>query len=72
MLRGLGILPAWSEIAAIPEEAAEVLEGWLNSRWEPLSEAHRFRTIKALETIIQETSGRRLKSREVLADLLVP
>jgi len=70
MLRGLGLLPSWDALIGIPQEAIVVLEAWLSSQWQALPGESLFPTIKALETLIQETSGRRLKSRGVLSDLI--
>ena len=70
MLRGLGLLPAWHDLPRVPPEAIPVLEAWLDSRWEPLDDAVLIPTVTAFEHLIQQTSGRPLKSRGVLADLL--
>ena len=70
MLRGLGLLPAWQDLPGMPPEAIPVLEAWLDSRWEPLDEGALIGTISALEHLIQQTSGRVLKSRAVLGELL--
>ncbi|MDP6943046.1 MAG: DNA repair protein RecO [Myxococcota bacterium] len=70
MLRGLGILPTWDEVAGLPRDAVEVLEGWLASRWAPLPPNVQGHTLGALEALIQAVSGRPLKSRAVLDDLL--
>jgi len=70
MLRGLGILPDWDAIAGLPEAAGPVLDGWLESRWDPLPEGTLAATVTALERLIQDASGRVLKSRGVLEELL--
>ena len=70
MLRGLGLLPAWRDLPRLPPEAIPVLEAWLESRWEPLEEDTLIPTVTVLEHLIQQTSGRPLKSRAVLGDLL--
>ena len=70
MLRGLGLLPTWESLAGVPEAALPILDGWLQSEWHPLPEGTLFATISALERLIQESSGRPLKSRVVLSELL--
>lgn len=70
MVRGIGILPDWGALPGLPPEAIPVLEGWLESRWEPLPEDTLARTLSTLERLIQDTSGRVLKSRGVLEELL--
>ena len=70
MLRGLGLLPGWQEMPKLPTEAIPVLEAWLDSRWEPMNAETLSPTVSALELLIQQTSGRPLKSRGVLVDLL--
>ena len=70
MLRGLGILPALDAFPGLTPEVIEVLEGWLEDRWAPLPKGTMAATTAALEGLIQSTSGRRLRSREVLEELL--
>ncbi len=70
MLRGLGLLPTWDHIPGLPAEAVSVLDAWLESRWEPMPPAALDPVIRTLERLIQESSGRPLKSRAVLGELL--
>lgn len=70
MLRGLGFLPAWEDMPQLPVEVIPVLEAWLQSEWRALPEGSLFATINVLEGLIQHASGRALKSRAVLSDLL--
>lgn len=72
MLRGLGLLPAFNDIRGLPSAAIEVLEAWLESRWETMPEDALDPTLGALERLIQEVSGRPLRSRAVLSELLRP
>ena len=70
MLRGLGLLATWDELPGIPQDAIPVLEAWLESRWEPLAPETLPATVATLERLIQEASGRPLRSRGVLEELL--
>ena len=65
-----GLLPEVRDIAGLPETAIAPVNAWLQGHWEPLPEEARTDTCRALEILIQETSGRPLRSRPFLDELL--
>lgn len=65
-----GLLPDLPDILGLPEPALSPLSAWLEGRWEPLPPETRSRTCAAFERLIQETSGRHLRSRPFLDELL--
>ena len=65
-----GLLPELDAIAGLPGESRETLYAWLDNHWEPLDPTLHGETCVALERLIQEASGRPLRSREFLDELL--
>ena len=65
-----GLLPELDAIGDLSEESRETLYAWLDQLWEPLDPPLHGPTCKALERLIQEASGRPLRSRELLDELL--
>ena len=70
MLRGLGVLPSWEALPGLPAAVIPTLEGWLLSEWSPLPRDLQRRTLTSLEGLIQGVSGRLLRSRAVLDELV--
>ncbi len=71
-LRMLGLAGILEPVDTLPitPGAREVLTGWQEGRWAPLAAADRPGVGRALEMMIQAASGRRLKSRTFLDDVL--
>ncbi len=65
-----GTLPDVDEWPGLPEAGREVLVDWLADRWRPLPAAVRRQTIGFLEQAVMETSGRNLKARAFLDEML--
>ena len=61
-----GLLPGVAAIPGLPPEAARILDGWLTGRWQPLAGPIRRQTAGLLERVIEEASGRALRSRPFL------
>ena len=65
-----GLLPELNELPGLPTEALPAMSSWIRGRWEPLPDASRRGTCRALECLIQETSGRPLRSRPFLDEFV--
>ena len=65
-----GLLPELEGLQGLPRESLAPMDAWIQGRWEPLPEEARRGTCRALERLIQETSGRPLKSRPFLDEFL--
>jgi recombinational DNA repair protein (RecF pathway) len=70
MLLEGGFLPQVQEIHSIPHTARLILQGWLDGHWSSLEDEDRPLVVLVLETMIQEVSGRPLKSRAFLNEML--
>ena len=54
----------------VDDSVQQVLDSWLSGTWRPLERAGRQRLAHQLETRIQDASGRALKSRAFLDQML--
>lgn len=70
MLQLSGALPELDTWAGLPEEGRATLQDWMEDRWRPLDPDVRRPTLGFLEHAITELSGRPLKSRGFLDEML--
>ena len=64
-----GMLPELGQLD-VDDSVQEVLESWLSGTWRPLERSGRQRLAHQLESRIQDASGRALKSRAFLDQML--
>lgn len=72
MLEGSGVLPGLADLAGLPEASREVLAHWQAGHWRPLPDGERATVGRVLEGLIEESTGRPLKSRRFLDAMLAP
>jgi len=65
-----GFLPPWDQAADLSAEARAVLTGWQDGRWAPLPPGARRAVAAFLEGAVCEASGRPLRSRPFLDEVL--
>ena len=65
-----GFLPPWELAPGLSEQARSVLAGWQVGRWAPLTPAGRRPAAAFLEGAISEASGRPLRSRAFLDEVM--
>lgn len=70
MLALSGVLPPPEALPGLDLSTQDTLAGWMANRWRPLAASERRRAGQVLEALIQQTSGRPLKSRAFLNQTL--
>lgn len=70
MLALSGHLPEVPALPSLSGAARDVLAGWLAGRWAPLPEDDRAQVARILDALVEDASGRPLKSRSFLSGLL--
>ncbi|MEZ4269403.1 MAG: DNA repair protein RecO [Myxococcota bacterium] len=70
MLEGSGALPGVADLVGMPEKSREILADWHEGRWRPLPEDERATVGRVLEGLIEDATGRPLKSRRFLDAML--
>jgi len=65
-----GVLPPPDELVELPEGARDTLVKWLSGQWVPLASDVRLPVQRLLEGLIEEASGRPLRSRAFLDETL--
>jgi DNA repair protein RecO len=70
LLQGTGTLPPFETLSNLSEAAQHTLEGWLVGRWQRLPEGEVRGVAYVLEALISDASGRQLKSRIFLNDVM--
>ncbi|MGM0575497.1 MAG: DNA repair protein RecO [Myxococcota bacterium] len=65
-----GTLPDPDEIPGLPESGRAVLHAWLADRWAPLPDEARPRVARVLEALLEEATGRTLRSRPFLDSMI--
>lgn len=65
-----GLLPELEELPGLDDPAREALAGWNEGRWAPLDVATRGRVAAVLEGLLRDATGRPLKSRPFLDEVL--
>lgn len=65
-----GLMPPELELPNVPAGAREIVAGWLTGRWRPLADGDRPLVAAALEGLLVAASGRALKSRPFLDEVL--
>lgn len=65
-----GTLPPTSELQSLSADARDAVDAWLGGQWRLLEPRDTPRVAATLEALLSDASGRRLKSRGVLDQLL--